>query len=89
MIALVSLGGVFLALWWATDQLLKLHFLRQRPDLTAAVLGAKGYGLRALPAVSPRPGGHGRAPRDGFGALLADVNYLSTRKAVRTPESIT
>jgi membrane-associated phospholipid phosphatase len=59
-LAITSLGGVLL------NQLLKFHYLRQRPDLKAAVLDAMGYSF---------PSGHAMSGTIILGALA----YLAAR----------
>lgn len=59
-LAITSLGGVLL------NQLLKFHFVRQRPDLTVAVLGAMGYSF---------PSGHTM----GATVILGALAYLAAR----------
>jgi membrane-associated phospholipid phosphatase len=61
-LAITSLGGVLL------NQLLKVHYLRQRPDASAAVLGATGYSF---------PSGHAMNATIILGALA----YLAARSA--------
>ncbi|HEX5855997.1 MAG TPA: phosphatase PAP2 family protein [Thermoanaerobaculia bacterium] len=59
-LAITSLGGALL------NQLLKFHFVRQRPDLKEAVLGAMGYSF---------PSGHAMSGAIILGALA----YLAAR----------
>jgi membrane-associated phospholipid phosphatase len=59
-LAITSLGGALL------DQSLKFHYLRQRPDLSAAVLDAMGYSF---------PSGHAMSGTIILGALA----YLAAR----------
>jgi membrane-associated phospholipid phosphatase len=59
-LAITSVGGVLL------NQLLKLHYLRQRPELSAAVLDAMGYSF---------PSGHAMSGTIILGALA----YLAAR----------
>ncbi len=59
-LAITSAGGALL------NQLLKFHFVRQRPDLKAAVLGAMGYSF---------PSGHAMSGTIILGALA----YLAAR----------
>jgi undecaprenyl-diphosphatase len=59
-LAITSAGGVLL------NQLLKVHFVRPRPDLDAAVLGAKGYSF---------PSGHAM----GATIVLGALGYLAAR----------
>ena len=59
-LAITSLGGALL------NQLLKFHFVRQRPDLKAAVLDAMGYSF---------PSGHAMSGTIILGALA----YLAAR----------
>ncbi|MEO8584602.1 MAG: phosphatase PAP2 family protein [Acidobacteriota bacterium] len=59
-LAITSAGGV------ALNQLLKFHYVRQRPDLAAAVLGAMGYSF---------PSGHAMNATIILGAL----SYLAAR----------
>ena len=59
-LAITSVGGALL------NQLLKFHYLRERPDLKAAVLGARGYSF---------PSGHAMSGTIILGALA----YLAAR----------
>jgi len=59
-LAITSSGGV------ALNQLLKFHYVRQRPDISAAVLGAMGYSF---------PSGHAMNATIILGALA----YLAAR----------
>ena len=59
-LAITSVGGALL------NQLLKFHFVRQRPELSAAVLGAMGYSF---------PSGHAMSGTIILGALA----YLAAR----------
>lgn len=59
-LVITSAGGALL------DQLLKLHYLRQRPDMKAAVTGAMGYSF---------PSGHAMGATIVLGALA----YLAAR----------
>ncbi len=61
-LALTAVGGVLL------NQLLKRHFVRPRPDLASAVLGATGYSF---------PSGHAMSATIVLGAL----GYLAARSA--------
>ena len=61
-LGITAAGGVLL------NQLLKLHFARQRPDLMEAVLGAEGYSF---------PSGHTM----GGTIVLGALGYLAARSA--------
>jgi len=61
-LAITALGGVLL------NQTLKFHYVRQRPDLSAAVLDAMGYSF---------PSGHAMSATIILGALA----YLAARSA--------
>ena len=63
-LAITAAGGVVL------NQLLKFHYVRQRPDLKAAVLGAMGYSF---------PSGHAMSGTIILGALA----YLAARSSGR------
>jgi undecaprenyl-diphosphatase len=75
-LAITAAGGVVL------NQLLKFHYVRQRPDLKAAVLGAVGYSfpsghamsgtiiLGALAYLAARSSGPWRAKSAAFAGLL-------------------
>jgi len=61
-LGITAVGGALL------NQLLKSHFVRQRPDLNVAVLGANGYSF---------PSGHAMSATIILGALA----YLAARSA--------
>lgn len=61
-LGITAAGGVLL------NQLLKLHFARQRPDLMEAILGADGYSF---------PSGHAM----GGTIVLGALGYLAARSA--------
>jgi len=61
-LGITAVGGVLL------NQLLKLHFARQRPDLMGAILGADGYSF---------PSGHTM----GGTIVLGALGYLAARSA--------